>query len=108
MTTPPPDIASIAGKLTKAQRDAILSLPEPRPFVTEREATMLTSWVKASDISVSGNTLSSLNGFGGVDPVTHEIGPILTTYDDDKEGRFWSLTSDGLTVRAHLLSKEGG
>lgn len=90
----------IAAKLTKAQREALLAFSN-----TNREYP--GHYAKAKELDVSGNTLRSLYGLGGVEPHTLELGPILVTDDYTREGTFWQITPLGLAVRA-VLEKEMG
>jgi hypothetical protein len=97
--TSPAEVAAIAAKLTKAQRECLLAMKPPGEFGRV--------WRRARNIPAAGSTLSSLRGFGGVDPKTLLLGPILVTADYGPAGAYWSLTDDGLAVRV-LLEKEDG
>lgn len=99
---------AIARKLTEAQRRALLAFPEP--YFTE---TVMQGRVKsqpsatAREMGVSGATLMSLNGLGGVDPETLECGPILVSYEWGEPGkRYWHPTPLGLQVRSYLESHQ--
>ena len=76
----------------------------PVPFPTQMQPdNMSRQWDRATDLGIHGGTLRSLNGFGGVHPRTLELGPILVTDDFGEEGRYWSLTDEGIAVRNVLL-----
>jgi len=90
------DPATIARVLSEAQKKALLAFTPDHHYPGD--------YAKASELRVSGGTLSSMNGFGGVHPETLEIGPILVTPDRVREGTFWQITPLGLAVRAYLES----
>lgn len=101
MTAPTPE--SIAARLSKAQRRALLAFPDDAPVEMANGYTAkVRSWRKASELGVSGSTLLSMQVLGGVNPRTFEPGPMLTTDDWSREGRHWSLTDLGLAVRTIL------
>lgn len=89
------DPSAILKGLSEAQKRALLAFVEPYPG----------KYATAKELGVSGNTLSSLNGVGDVDPVTFEPGPVLCTYDWWGPTRHWIITEDGLAVRALLDPK---
>lgn len=97
----------IASGLTEAQRRALVAFPADTPVeMADGKTHYSRAWRKASELSVSGNTLVSLQCVGGVDPETLLAGPCLTTDDWSREGRHWSLTDLGLAVRAALTKQE--
>lgn len=101
----------IAKGLTEAQREALLAMPMARPFETVNGVRMIDQWVRPCDIGVSGQTLMSMNGLGGANPVTLELGPILVTPSDmpTRGARLeWAITPRGLAVRAILQEQSNG
>lgn len=99
------DVEAIARGLSEAQRRAMLAFPPDEPFHTAMQGnTMLRPSRTARDLGVSGNTLASMWGLGGVDPKTLELGPILCSAEWGEQGkRYWQITDLGLAVREVLL-----
>lgn len=90
------DVAKIAARLSEPQRRALLAFDKPEVAWTENFAT-------AAELGVSGRTLMSMWGLGGVDDATLELGPILCTRDYWFTEARWSRTPLGEKVSAHLL-----
>lgn len=80
MTTPPPDIAAIAGKLTKAQRHAII---HAQCILFGKQWLLSSKTIRTVTDNLRAKGLAEF----------HDI------YRD-------RLTDHGLAVRAYLLSKE--
>jgi hypothetical protein len=89
------DIAKIAAGLSEAQQKALLAFSDSADKFPGHYA-------KARELGVSGNTLRSLYGVGGVDATTLELGPILVVDEHTREGTFWSICLLGIAVRAYL------
>ncbi len=78
------DPAVIAASLTKSQREALLAF-------SDHDVGFPGHYAKARELGVSGNTLRSMYGLGGVDPITLELGPILVVNEYTREGTFWQI-----------------
>ena len=101
------DVAEIARGLTKAQKRALMAFDFPRKtfHTTQQGEVEITQWATAGELGVSGVALMSMNG--PYDELTGGIGPILVTPDWGEGGRrYWSITDDGLEVRAHLTQEQ--
>lgn len=97
MHTDKAKLLELAERLTPAQRAAVEAFGKPEVAWTDNFAT-------AAELGVSGRTLMSMWGLGGVDEKTFELGPILCTRDYWFNEARWSLTPLGLELRA-LLSE---
>lgn len=101
-----PSPREIADSLSKAQREALMAFPDDTPVRMADGTTIhARAWCKASEIGVSGNTLSAMQMLGGVNPKTLEPGPALTMDDWGRWGRHWAMTDLGLAVRRELESE---
>lgn len=92
------DPEKIADGLTEAQRRALLAFSQSSEGFPGHYAL-------ARELGVSGRTLVSLYGLGGVNPETLELGPILVTSEYTREGTFWHIEALGLRVRQVLEAR---
>ena len=95
----------IAAGLSEAQRKALIAFPPDEPFHTAMQGdVMLRPCRTAGELGVSGNTLTSMWGLGGVDAKTLELGPLLCSAEWGERGkRYWQLSNLGLAVREVLM-----
>lgn len=79
---PSPDVAGIAARLTKAQREAVVFLDaQPRRAGEHRRPACNLGWATANR-------------------------PPLVTHSGDWKRSLWALNSAGVAVKAHLLASE--
>ena len=92
-------IDEIIAGMTDAQKRALLAFSAAADEYPGHYA-------KAKELGVTGGTLRSLYGLGGVNPKTLELGPILVVDDFTREGTFWQIQPLGLAVRARLKEQD--